>query len=393
MKRYILFFILSTLFTLSSIILRDNLAEAKNYERITILGETAKGGVFDPSIEYGEDGRIGWMAYSAVEDFPKGVSTHIAKTSDHGKSWEKVLEVNISEEGVVEKDGVKIKGVWRNEVPTLVYDPQDPVSARRWKLFWHKYFAVSPYIGPKHRLVEYGWIAYKYAPTPSGPWSEEIPLFGAGKFPKPPFFAKYNLNSFHPDLAKVVAYTEPAAFYWKGYLYLALQGLNVEFYAPTSGKVKEPHLFPKGRVVSKIFLFASANHGESWKYIGVLLDENDAHSLGCAWLTAPSLADDSGKVFLLVSPSLRQGFHNGTYIFEVEDIKKAYLRRDNKGKVVIYKYLPPSIEGNAGESDYDKYNTYGGVIMSQADLACLKLKGSAGLLQIFNTKIKIINKR
>ena len=338
-------------------------ATVPNYKRIIITGETAKNGIFDPSLEYERDGKIGWMSYSAVNDFPKDVSIHIAKTIDNGKTWRQVGKVNVSKPGIVKYKNKEIKGIWRHEVSTLVNDFTDPDYNKRWKIFWHHYFAKPPYKGPNHRMIEYSWIAYKYAPSPIGPWSEEIPLFGAGHFPIQPFKVKYDLNSLASELKNILTYTEPAAFYNNHCLYLALQGIGIK----------------KGRIISKVLLLSSNDHGKTWRYLGVLLDDEDAKSLGCSRLTAPSLFKVKNEIFLLATP-LTKNIHYGVYVFKIKDIQKAEVERDINGKLIVYKYISPSIFTNAGQSDYDEHNIYGGIVMAQANL-----QDMPEVLQIFNT--------
>lgn len=320
-----------------------------DYEKINIIGESASSGVFDPSLEYNEDGTIGWMTYSPVEKWPKDVSTGIAKTTDNGKTWEKVIEVNTGEDGAILDNDMTIEGTWRNEVSTLIHDPTDPSPNKRWKLYWHKYFTKEPY-GEDNRMVQYGWIAYKYAPDPSGPWSEEIALFGSGNFPLPPYTAMNNLNSLHSDLNKVIAYTEPGSLYKDGIIYLVLQSFELK----------------KNKLFSKVLSISSIDHGKTWGYNGILLNDEDAGGFGYLRFAAPSLAEENGRVFLLVSPITKDDYY-GTSIFEFDDISKGKLKRDRSGKLMLHKYLPPAIIANAGESDYDKYNTCGGIIMPQAN--------------------------
>ena len=76
--------------------------------------------------------------------------------------------------------------------------------------------------------------------------------------------------------------------------------------------------------------------------------------------------------------------HDGTYVFEFEDISQGKLRRES-GKLVVVKYLQPSLSGwiNAGESDYDAGNTYGGIIMPQLDMS------DPNSFAIYNTKERI----
>lgn len=319
-----------------------------NYEKIDIAGETAKNGIFDPSIEYDKDGKTGYLAYSEIEE-PAKVGIAIAKSLDHGKTWKYLLTVNPPEYGFVNYQGKKVAGYWRCEVPSLVYDPDD--TGKEWKLMYHKYFTKVPYLD-NDRLFIYGWIAYKYASSPEGPWSIEHPLFGAGSFPLKPYHAKYDLNSLHSDLENMLAYTEPGLLCKDSVLYLALQGHSKDS--------------------SSVFLLSSSNHGRTWKYRGMLADAKDAELLGYKSLTAPSLAEEKGRIFLLLSPfSPLPRDHDGTYVFEFEDLSKGKLKRDKDGRLIASKYLEPSVKGgnvNAGESDYDEHNTAGGIIMPQIDM-------------------------
>jgi len=161
------------------------------FERINIVGEEPHNGFFDLSVEYGNDG-IGWLAYSMVTA-PKYVETHLAKSTDKGKTWSFVKVINQRSKGSVNvKKGVQ-EGVWRHETPTLLYDPKD-IPARRWKLFVHCYLTIPPY-ETEDRLFEKGWIEYKYAATPDGRWSEGIRLFG-----KKENKCKVDLTTLHADL-------------------------------------------------------------------------------------------------------------------------------------------------------------------------------------------------
>jgi len=72
-----------------------------DYEKINIIGETSNKGVFDPSVEYNEDGSVGYLMYSGLEQpaedilnpFPKYIHTHLAKSADSGQTWtfEKII--------------------------------------------------------------------------------------------------------------------------------------------------------------------------------------------------------------------------------------------------------------------------------------------------------------
>jgi hypothetical protein len=334
-----------------------------HYEKIDVIGETAVNGVYDPSIEYHNG--TGWMAYSAVEA-PKYVHTRLAKTIDNGKTWVLKTTINKAVDDTVLIDDTPVDGVWRHEVPALVYDPEDP--GREWKLYWHKYFTRPPYEA-EDRVFHYGWIAYKYAPTPEGPWSQEIPLFGAGVFPPEPFETVINLNELHKDVREFIVYTEPGILYRDGILYMSLNG----------------HVIKEGRNIGNVFLIASHDHGDTWEYVNMLLTPDDAQQFDSLYFTGSSLAEENNRVFLLASPEdpSSQMHHRGTCIFEFTDIKNGRLKRD-KTSLIVHKYLRPT-RMSGGQSDYDEQNTYGGIVMPQRDIS-----DYPEVFQMFNTKERIV---
>jgi len=293
----------------------------KLYERIQILGEDALYGVFDPSLEYNADGSLGWMLYSSLTGPPKKytygrffnpkfIHTHLAQTLDNGKNWIYVTRINTSYEDKLSVKGYLLTGVWWHEVPTIVYDPKD--SGKEWKMFWHRYFAIpEPYYrfpAPSNhtlmRVYEYMWIAYKYGATPEElSTSKEIVLFGAGPNPHKPYEAKYNLNTFHPSLKDMKAYSEPGSLYANGKIYLSLSAIPKE-------NIKQ----------SRLILLSSGDHGKTWSYSGTLLDHADAIRLGVKTFTGSSLVEENGRYFLFVSPVDFYGNHMGTFVLEFDDL-------------------------------------------------------------------------
>lgn len=322
---------------------------AAPYQKIVISGEASGSGVYDASLEYTADGSTGYMAYSWVQ-IPQFVHTHLAQSPDHGQTWTYQQTINVSQGDTVTIAGTPTAGVWRHEVPALVHDPGDP--GKEWKLYWHRYFVVPPY-GDSSRHFEYGWIAYKYAPAPGGPWSAEIPLFGAGPFPLAPYSASVNLNTLHADLNAFLVYTEPGVLAKQGTLYLCLQGNTANPDEQT------------------LFLIASSDHGANWTYKGKLLTHADALHFGYQWFSAPSLVSVAGRDFLLAAPGQDASLtHHGTYIFQFSNLSAGQLTRDSGGNLVAYGYVSPSISTfNAGESDYDENNYNGGIVMPQFDIS------------------------
>ena len=332
-----------------------------NFSKIDISGDVQKNGIYDISIEYDNSG-IGWMAYSRVE-LPKYVETHIAKSNDHGKTWDHVIRVNSSEHNSHNQ-----QAIWRSETPTLLFDPTDAAS-RRWKLYSHRYPATPPYKKGSHLYAD-GWIEYKTANSPQGPWSKPIRLFGSREKR-----CLVDLNNLHASLADISWYNEMGSIVVDGTIYLSLDA------SPTANGLGK---WRKRRVI----LIASNDHGKSWSYVGNLTDYDDAAELGYLILTGSSLVAENNKIWLFVSPSGAKGLfkknkgHDGTVIIEVSDIKKAKLKRDKKGKLVVRKWIKPTLH-SGGLSDYDEKNTTGGIIFSQINIQIKSV--TADFFQIFNT--------
>jgi len=325
------------------------------YHPLTIEGDPTGDnyGIYDPSIEYSRDGTVGWLLYSSVtgEYKPVGkyVHTCLAKSIDHGRTWTYVGRINTSADATLDLgDGKTLAGAWRYEVSTLVRDDGAPEGD--WKLFVHKYF-WSP---KKDRMFAYGWIAMRTARDPAGPWSAEIPLFGAGKNPPAPYHeTRVDLNSLHADLRHQVTYSEMGSLSHDGILYLSIGAMWI--------------LGP-----DKIVLIRSRDHARTWEYVRTLATRDDAKALGYGWLDGSSLTEDHGRFFLLATPGSHKLMHDGTIVFEFESLDQGALKRDSDGHLAIAAYFPPQgsiLSGpGAGQSDYDEHNTAGGLIMPQFNL-------------------------
>lgn len=341
------------------------------FQQIVLKGDNLYNGIFDISVEYGADG-IGWMAYSVVK-LPKNVATHVAKSNDNGKTWTYVTTVNPSEEDTVaaQRDK-KVSGAWRHETPSLLFDPED-VPERRWKLFSQRYFTKEPH-KKKDSLFADGWIQYKYAASPAGPWSEAIRLFGDKKTG-----GKIDISSLHKDLMDNVFYYEIGSIAVDGTIYLSLDASPTPDGLGKWGK-------------RKIVLIASKDHGKTWNYVGALTDSDDAEELGYVVLTGSSLVRENNRLFLFVTPSGAKGFgkknraHDGTLIVEFEDIARAKLKRDHQGRLLILKNMKPTLH-SGGLSDYHELNKNGGILFSQIDVS--NPSKDAEFFKVFNTGMGI----
>lgn len=329
-------------------------AQDAGYPELIVQGEDAPNGIYDPSLEYGPDG-TGWLAYSAVRAGRDGqVETRIARSDDGGASWRRVARVNSAAPAAVTMPGGKsVRGRWWHEVPTLVHDPDDP--GREWKLFWHRYVSRLPHRNAEDRLFAFGWIAMRHAPSPDGPWSQEVPLIGAGPFPPSPFKTVFNIGDLHPDLKQYIVLTEPGSLYRDGRLYLTLQA------------VRHPRL---GKNKHDIILISSADHGATWQYVATVLKSEQAARFGANWYTGSSLAEEDGRIFLLVTPEVAgkpMTGHRGTVVFEFNDVARGTLKRDPAGSLTVIRYLKPNLP-KGGQSDYDAGNVNGGLVMPQFDI-------------------------
>jgi len=336
------------------------------YEPIVIEGEDIGANLGDPSLEYEPTGLRGWLAYTDVEgnDFPIGPfhHTNIAVSDDAGESWTLAGRVFTSlKDTLITPDGEEIEGVWAYEVPTLVHAPGDVEAP--WKLFAHRYFLAQG-----ERRVEFGWITVSTARSPLGPWREEEPLLGTGFTPFAPLETRVNVSALDPSLADLVALSEPGSLYRDGVLYLSLTGL-----------------MPDGP--EQIFLIASDDYGESWRFVSTLLTKSDARAFGAERYDASSLVQVKGRVFLLASPQRGGLIHDGTSIFEFEDMSSGTLRRKDTAPMELA-HIPVQtdpIRGDdrgGGQADYDQHNTAGGVVFHQVDAD----NRPGAIIQIFNTK-------
>jgi len=328
-----------------------------SYSKLALTGEAqVQGGFYDPSVAFTPDGKVGVLAYSALLgsakwNFPIGpyIQTHVAQSTDGGQSWRYLTTVNGSLDGSVTMQKLfgssSMDGVWRYEVPSLVYDAGDP--GREWKLFYHRYFWSKS----KDRMPAFGWIALKTASDPAGPWSPEIPLFGSQHLPPAPYHTAVNLNSLSPSLSDVLIYTEPGAYYRNGTIYLSLSALGM--HGP-----------------EKIVLVASRDHGTTWDFRGTLVTNADAQALGYKRLDGSAIAEDRGAVYFMASPEGDKAMHEGTSVVEFKDLDHGVLARDSQGMLTPKKLIPCQAEimskPGCGQATYDQHDVRG-LIMPQAN--------------------------
>lgn len=348
-------------------------SSASAWQSTAIEGDPDGVGIYDPSIEYTRDGSVGWMAYLSIHGPVKfGTRRYVgpyhdillARSDDHGKSWRYVGRILQSTDGSVNDKGRSLTGVWRYEVPSLVYDPDH--SGHEWKLFTHKYFWNEQ----NDRMPAYGWITYQDAPSPTGPWSKEVALFGAGRFPEPPYDTSVRLNNLDRSLNDILVYTEPGTLYRDHTLYVSMSGVI------QTGP-------------DRIVLFASDDHGRTWRFVNTLATRREAAQLGFKALDGSALVEVRGQVYLFASPMSSRAAHDGEVVIPFEDIAKGTLRKDASGKLAVVKRIEPEKASltpmGAGPGDYDQHNTAGGIVMPLLDGRLVQSHKTDKVFVIMNT--------
>ncbi len=330
----------------------------ERWHRITILGPKNRGGIFDPSIVHNPNNGKLWMAYSTIYGpgkYPKTkagpyIRSSLATSSDGGRTWVFVRHLNESWSDDIRINWLtRFSGVWRAEVPRIVYTPGD--SGKEWKLFVHRYFWDKS----KDRLPALGWIGYSHAPSPEGPWSEEIPYFGASnKFP----IGKYNKTKFTlsdiPGLKNhdYVAFSETGALYYQDKLYVCLTAL-------------------KKHGPDAIILLSSDNYGKTWKFVNTLADRQDAQRLNFKHFDGADLALKDNKPVLLVSPAKPGVLHFGTLIIPFANIEKGELHRAKNRKLLPIKHIRPQMQiinhTGGGQSTYSEWRGQKVFLMPQTN--------------------------
>jgi hypothetical protein len=287
-------------------------------------------GYGDPSLEYDPASGTLWLSYSWLKALPSkgllpwapkvdlGVSTHLTRSDDGGRSFRFVTAVNRTTRTKHPESGED--GWMMHEVSTLLRKADG-----RWQVLWLTYFDRIGK-GPENRSDFHFVRARAGRPESVGPEAE--PWLG-GRAAAAGFRVRHRLSSL-PEISDCVVLTEPGLFARDGATYLA------------AGCI----VFAGGRQQRErvVLLRQSA---EGYRYLGELLDYPDAERLGAAHLDQTDLAvSRSGEVILIVTP-IRQGSgpkHQGCMVYSVDDLARARLRRNGRGHAVPREVI--SADGN-----------------------------------------------
>ncbi len=279
-------------------------------------------GYGDPSLEHDPATGTLWLSYSWLETLPSkglfpwapkvdfGVSTHLARSDDGGRSFRFVKAVNRASRA--KHPETSEDGWMMHEVSTLLREPDG-----HWQILWLTYFDRLDK-GPKNRSDFHFVRARAKAPERLGPGS--APWLG-GRAAAQGFRVRHRLRGL-PEISDCATLTEPGLFALGGVTYLAAGCIVVE------GGRRRPER-------ERLVLLRQTAQG--YRYLGALLDHADAERLGAAHLEQADLAlSRSGEVILIVTP-IRPGSdpkHQGCIVYTVDDLARARVRRDGRGHAV-----------------------------------------------------------
>lgn len=278
-------------------------------------------GIFDPSFAQSPDG-IFWMSYSSVDfgwsDPRNGaVSTRLARSNDAVRWSVMAGALNPSVSKGASRQTV-------HEVSNLVFDASAPEN-EKWKIFWHEYEWVAG-----ERDFRHGWISMRTSANPEGPWSSRKKLFvGWGFLSDGQDEPLTRLDLLHADLGGCLAFTEPAAIYHDGSLYLALTCAQI--------------LKSRGRII------LLRESGSEWTYVGTILtNDADAAPTGYDGFSAPEFAQVGPQLHLIVTPTIGD-IYAGCAIYSIEDLRTASARRLS-GRATLSRFIagPARFQGACG---------------------------------------------
>ena len=308
-------------------------------------------GYADPSVEFDSSTGIVWMSYSWLNvlisdpgpplEFDLGVRTHLAKSTDGGKTFNFVREVNTPQIEMHPDTGVQ--GWSIHEVSTLVKQGDG-----LWQLLWFKYFnPLGTVAGVDERQEFLYWKTSASSPELLGDNSE---VWARALATSASWGAPIDFNSV-PELQDCATLTEPALFNFNNETYLASSCLVVD----ANGRRTD---------LERMVLLKQQSNGYS--FVGNIMDSQDATNLGVDAIQQAdiSVARD-GEIILLVTPiKLGQDpTHQGCNVYEFSDFTTANLKRDTNGVAIPRTLI--TAEGNGlgpGLCSYDA-NSDTGVLL------------------------------
>jgi hypothetical protein len=333
----------------------ETVVDPASTQELIVAGDPGAAlGIFDPSPVYPAGAAAGALAYSAVPA-QDSVHTRVAVSNDQGASFTYVATVNtagpasFAAVGDARCPNGTCSGRMIHEVPSLVFDAEDPDATRRWKLFTHSYLVLSN--GELAR--DLGYVSLYVASEPAGPWALESKPIGWRSKAEISSQDALLVATDYGQMADCLVLTEPAA--------LSLPGGTLELAlgcASVSG----------GKVRIRIELVRSLDHGKSFGYAGRLLEADAAQCLGAALpeLNAAHLFFAQGQTYLSVSAAgpTSGGFpgYRGCQVFEVLTAT-ASVNKDTAGNPIVVRAIDAPDDRFIGACAYAEGATPAGYLV------------------------------
>lgn len=285
-------------------------------------------GQFDPSLAQDRETGLLWMAYTDVtlffpepddiETVAAAYETHLARSADHGASWQFVATLTTAQRFEHPRFGGSVIG---HEVPDLTQNPDGS-----WSLLWLHYTRPYGAVGFNDPV-----IARKDAPTPADLADAPTQYHLSGEVGSPSFAADYQPAS---GLDNCTGLTEPAIFTAEGRTFVVVECVSVEI---VQG-VQEVQ-WHEGRIE----LFEWFAEDERYEHRGSLTEYTDAREMifGAAQnvsLTQPTVAQArDGSWLLLVTPldDTREIPYQGCRVLTIDDLDTGTIQRDEGGSAVV----------------------------------------------------------
>jgi len=320
------------------------------YTQVTVTGDNSASGIFDPSVLRVSNNDV-WMSYSSVNyHSPNGVLTkdvgiRLARSLNGGAFAYQGTVVSPSDVTLTGCGLPNCDGRWVYETSWLIDDATDPVAARRYKVFAHKYF-LKPGNMPSDTLYHLGAISMWTSGSLSGPWVETS-LLGWNLTPTV-LNPLRNVNLLSPALADCLVVNEGSA---------SVRGNIIDFVfaCPESNGVTNPQ---------KIVMLRSTDHASTFQYVSTLLSAADATP--DSYFSAPALLSTAGSApVLLVTPVAINGVYSGCFAVPFADDATGALFRVS-GVPAGLLYTPPQNNGAAisGACAYDRGLGTRGILLS-----------------------------
>ena len=151
----------------------------------------------------------------------------------------------------------------------------------------------------------------------------------APNYPPPPYdqTVSLHLNQLDPSLQNVMFYARPSVIYKDGALIMTLSA------------------FTNGLAPDRIIMIKSLDHGNSWRYVGVVLRQSDMLTIDhTGSLAGASLVQQDGQIYLAAVLGNVKQRGLGTFIFGFDDLSRGLLQSDPKtgGPAVLNEIALPA---------------------------------------------------